>query len=203
MTTAPTRLEIYLGEHGERDWLPRLLSIEQSAVEVGMRPERLRELADAHYMPHARIDNGPPLFYKPDLQRWIRTHLVNLVNGKPLSDAVIVYLPPEPATTSQIPEPLMAYRDELKVMVPEPAFPCVYFLILNREIVYVGQTINLAKRLQEHRAAGKEFDRALYLLVPEHELLSRESQFIKALRPRLNRGCVADGPANSIDGSPR
>ena len=98
----------------------------------------------------------------------------------------MVYKAPDPAAISQIPEALLAYREELKVVIPEPALPCVYFLIFDREIVYVGQTISLPKRLQEHRALGKVFDRALYLLVPENELLGRESQFIKALRPRLN-----------------
>jgi hypothetical protein len=70
--------------------------------------------------------------------------------------------------------------------------PCVYFLINFGQIVYVGQSINLAVRVAQHRSGTngtpkKEFNRVLYCPVAKNKLCDIESHFIKLLNPTYNR----------------
>ena len=63
--------------------------------------------------------------------------------------------------------------------------PCVYFLLHDMEIVYIGQTTHLPTRLQSHQK-DKEFNRSFYIEIPESDLLRVESALIKAFAPKLN-----------------
>ncbi len=66
--------------------------------------------------------------------------------------------------------------------------PCVYFLCLGEEIVYVGQSIGLARRIIDHSEDDRKlFDRVFYLHVPKKQLSRIEAKFIAELKPRLNR----------------
>lgn len=65
--------------------------------------------------------------------------------------------------------------------------PSVYFLLDGEEVVYVGQTVHLAARVQAHQARF-QFDRVLYVHVSrEEDLDAVEATFIKALKPKGNR----------------
>lgn len=68
---------------------------------------------------------------------------------------------------------------------------CVYFLVCGNEIIYVGQTKALPARTVSHDKGHKgtprkEFDRVLYLLVPEEKLDEVEDYFIKLCKPIWN-----------------
>lgn len=63
---------------------------------------------------------------------------------------------------------------------------CVYFLMLNGQVQYIGQTGNLPGRLASHRSDGKEFDRALYFVPPQGRVNATEDALIRYLRPPLN-----------------
>ena len=59
---------------------PRLLKatglsslLAESGIEID--PERLIELADAHLIPHYRVDGGAPLFYATECRKWIAQNL--------------------------------------------------------------------------------------------------------------------------------
>lgn len=65
--------------------------------------------------------------------------------------------------------------------------PCVYFLIHEDRVLYVGQSRNLASRLAQHGQDGKRWERALFLPVPEANLLRVEAEWITAPNPPLNR----------------
>ncbi|CAM0102771.1 hypothetical protein PODOV084v1_p0041 [Vibrio phage 340E47.2] len=62
---------------------------------------------------------------------------------------------------------------------------CVYFLIRDSKIVYVGQTINLEVRLTTHRQS-KDFDSYNFIEVESEHADFVESVYIHALRPELN-----------------
>lgn len=61
----------------------------------------------------------------------------------------------------------------------------VYLLWKDDELVYVGQSVNIAKRLGTH-AGQKEFTHVAYLSVPEHLLDRVERAFLDAFVPPLN-----------------
>lgn len=65
--------------------------------------------------------------------------------------------------------------------------PGVYFLYNEGELVYIGQTTNVARRILRHIEEGlKDFDAARYTKVPEDSLSIVEATLIKNLRPIYN-----------------
>jgi hypothetical protein len=94
--------------------------------------------------------------------------------------------------TMDVPDGLPAALSEKNLSIREfeiPQIPsCVYFLCLGDEVVYVGQSVGLARRVIDHSEdVNKLFDRVFYLLVPQKQLNRIESRFIAELQPRLNR----------------
>ncbi len=70
--------------------------------------------------------------------------------------------------------------------------PCVYFLVRNGKVVYVGQSKALESRLSSH-VADKCFDSVQYLEMKEYwpfckaEISRIEAWFILLLQPKYNR----------------
>ena len=68
--------------------------------------------------------------------------------------------------------------------------PCIYFLMNGKECVYVGKTINLPCRLQNHlKDKGKIFDGIYYLEVSENDINEIERDIINSIKPEQNRQC--------------
>jgi len=67
--------------------------------------------------------------------------------------------------------------------------PCIYFLYWKKDIVYIGQTKNLYRRLYEHYESKKRFTHfVVYKHVKEDlERITLEAALIKKHRPRLNK----------------
>lgn len=61
----------------------------------------------------------------------------------------------------------------------------VYFLILNRRVVYVGQSTNVMKRINEQNLS-KDFDSIKILECEKENLNIIESLYIHSIRPDLN-----------------
>lgn len=76
----------------------------------------------------------------------------------------------------------------LTFAVPIQPSPGVYFLTLGREVVYVGQSTDVASRLAGHRS--KKYDRAVMIQLPREQLFEWEAVYIRLLRPPLNRMLV-------------
>lgn len=66
----------------------------------------------------------------------------------------------------------------------------VYFLVKNGEIVYVGQSINIANRITAHR--DKDFDDVSFILCEPNNLNILETLYILAYQPKYN-GFVSHG----------
>lgn len=60
----------------------------------------------------------------------------------------------------------------------------VYFLIKDDEIIYIGQSINIAHRIASHR--DKDFDSMAFIGCLKTDLDVLESLYILAYRPKLN-----------------
>lgn len=88
-----------------------------------------------------------------------------------------------------IPDVLLDFRGTLKAFHTERFPPCVYFLCLGNEVVYVGQSIALHGRVHEH-GHSITFDRVFYMPVLDADvqnILFVESAFIRMLNPKHNR----------------
>ena len=73
----------------------------------------------------------------------------------------------------------------LKKAKPINSWGGVYFLIKESDIVYVGQSVNVFSRLQQHMSE-KDFDKFTYLPLPKLYFDKVESFYIHMLRPKLN-----------------
>lgn len=73
----------------------------------------------------------------------------------------------------------------------------IYFLLLDDEITYVGQTTNIDQRIYLHVntenrwGVPKVFNRATWMAVPIEQLDAYEGALIRALRPSCNRRAPA------------
>ena len=64
----------------------------------------------------------------------------------------------------------------------------IYLLYYEREIVYVGQSVNLITRIRSHADEGrKNFDAVGIIRVPLEYLDDVETAFIRVFEPRYNR----------------
>lgn len=64
----------------------------------------------------------------------------------------------------------------------------IYFLVSNKEIIYIGQSNLIPRRIFQHRDNLVEFDSLTWFECPELFLSTIESYYIARIRPRFNRG---------------
>ena len=67
--------------------------------------------------------------------------------------------------------------------------PCIYFLCLHDQIVYVGKTINLSVRMINHKSC-KHFDSVYYIRLDHYSATHIdliEQYFIDLCSPKLNK----------------
>jgi hypothetical protein len=165
----------------------------QEAALGNITPERLIELAEAGYAPHYRID-GQGLFFKMmELREWLHRNLITVHAGMPMPTRLDMVVPPETRPASDAPGSISSLDGLRHIDLARVVCPGVYFLCLDDEVVYVGQSVNVPTRVMTHviesrHPAGKTFDHAriFYLPTPESELLRVEAEFIRRLQPRYN-----------------
>jgi hypothetical protein len=164
---------------------PPMAPLEDAAKSSGLALDRLRELAEAGYAPHYRVDGGPLMFRLGELKAWIKENLTHAHAGMPLPKSIPVWVEHEKlGECSQPPMCLRGVERLHQAMMP-PKICGIYFLCSGPELVYVGQSVDVYTRIVGHRDT-KEFDRVFYLSVPRSELDRIEGAFIRALRPCLN-----------------
>lgn len=77
--------------------------------------------------------------------------------------------------------------------------PVVYFLFDDDELVYVGQTACLGKRIYQH-FKDKTFNNCFYLRTGDWEVIDVESTFIRLLIPKYNRSLTSKSvPLSEMD----
>lgn len=166
--------------------LTTLLDADAASQLTRVSAARLVELADAGMAPCVRIDGGQPFFLRKDIISWVKDHLVEVQSGRSIGDPIVVrakdYGPPKWA---DLPDALKPMLDHLSEFHDALFPPCVYFLVLDREVVYVGQSVSVPSRLVQHRK-DKKFDRVYVLPCAQSELNEVEAAFIRILKPSLN-----------------
>ena len=68
--------------------------------------------------------------------------------------------------------------------------PCVYLLLSEGHVVYVGQTINLSSRVDAHHKDGRHkgtFDQVLYQPCKIADLNKKEISLIRRYKPSWNK----------------
>jgi hypothetical protein len=180
--------------------IPRLFSAEEAAGFTNVSAGRLKELADCGFAPCVRIDGGEPRFHKRDIIAWVKDNLYKIQHGRAMAGRLSISTQDPPPDTMSLPKCLRPLRDHLYDfggITPS----CVYFLIKESRVVYVGQSINLAARIGTHQQE-KDFDRVVYMWVPESELDEVEGALIRALKPKLNgkTGTPSCGDINEVLG---
>jgi hypothetical protein len=160
------------------------IELEDAAEICLISPARLKELTESGFAPAIMVDNSRFVYKRKEIFEWAKANLVQHLAGKPIPKT-ITFLEHRKADPFGIPEELTSLHSQLKEVFGDGIGPCVYFLILKKEIVYVGQSVNLMSRVDSHRLT-KEFDRTLYLPIPKEILNDVEAAFIRKLRPKYN-----------------
>lgn len=76
------------------------------------------------------------------------------------------------------------------IYVPPLRVRCVYGLLSKKKIVYIGSTVNFAKRISGHIARNdKKFDQYCFLKIPESVKIENvEAELIRIHQPMYNAG---------------
>lgn len=96
---------------------------------------------------------------------------------------------------------LSSWLREIPVPEPRPTHTGVYFLISRGTVVYVGQSLDVERRMIAHwsstrsrnRVVRRRFDRALFIPLAVEDLNAYEGALIRALRPKYNRVATTRG----------
>lgn len=166
----------------------RELSNALSEGGIALGADRITELADAFYIPHFRVDGGPPLFKAQEARKWIGANLTTHALGQrlPLEYRVIVESGVVGVSSASVPRALAQIADKL---IEQPRIlngSGIYFLCRGGRVVYVGQSVACGPRIATHTSSNKVFDRAFVLATPPSELDRLEAAFIRALQPEEN-----------------
>jgi hypothetical protein len=77
--------------------------------------------------------------------------------------------------------------DLVEASLPIQNLAGLYFLVKDKEVVYVGQTIDIFGRISKHRRLGKDFDSFSFITCDDQEKRDElESTYILALAPWMN-----------------
>jgi hypothetical protein len=148
--------------------------------------EKLTELTKLGYLPHQRMDEQVRII-RSEAVDWINDNLIQDVEGAPYPTALPVLVDVSRKRVLQaasLPLSLQKLSGVLR-RVPRYDNVGVYFLCRGNTVVYVGQSVSVASRIQTH--TDKDFDTAYYLSVPEEDLNKVEASFIEILQPEYNR----------------
>lgn len=164
--------------------MPRFSTAEEASGYTRIPAKRLLEMAYAGLAPCIRIDGGDPLFWRHDIVAWVRRELLKVQEGKPIP--IHLHVHTEEAVDFETTPKAIAHLDGLREWKSAAPGAVVYFLVCDGMVVYVGQSMSLIARLQQHRP-NKLFDHVFYLPVPSSQLNDMERKFIHLLKPPLNK----------------
>lgn len=154
-----------------------IVALEEVCVEYfGMDKDRAYHRAKLNKLPvptFRAIDRqkAPRFVHLDDLAGWLESNKAFPVNGSLAAEAKETVA-----------------RSILAAAVPLKGPEGVYFLIAAGVIVYVGQSIDINRRLHVHRRSGRKFDSYSWIAVAgQAERLRRETELIRMLRPDWNK----------------
>lgn len=170
-------LKMEIEGYADGTW-PKLINAEEVQSITGVDKETLLQYAKSGCCPHVLVAHKEIFFIRSHVVRWIRENLLHVCDGTEIAPVPI--LVKEPCQWA-VPQSLALVADRL-IEVPE--ISGIYFLVLGGEVVYVGQSCNVATRILNHK--NKTYDRALVLPCPRSKLNEIEAAFIGFFKPALN-----------------
>jgi len=184
--------------HMVDEWPSGLVNADEVADKLGVAASRILDLAYGGFAPHYRIDGGEIRFKLVEVKRWAVKNILQHNKGKDLPEPVVVVAHKPRASPHNVPYAIQAVPN-LRDMGDFLVGSGIYFLCHEQEVVYVGQSVNIAARITAH--TDKRFDKVFFLPWPKDDLNRVEGAFIRTLRPPLNmtmRGVPA-APASRQD----
>lgn len=176
--------------------LRRKVTAEKCVVDIEfVTAANLEGLARSGHVPHWSAPDGSLWFDDEQTWTWLHRHYVVRCDGAPFPRVMVVDAG-VPATENLPP----SLRNLAGYLRRAPIASGVYFLLYEGEVVYIGQTRNIATRVHQHftdRYRKFSVDDAVWLPVPTGDLERIESAFIRMLRPPHNgKGTISwDVPA--------
>lgn len=163
---------------------PPLISPEKASVLTNIPKQRLISLAKSGVTPC--IWFGEKLmFHQYDIVMWSYENYCRIQHGRRVeSEFKLLYT--KRSTPEDIPEILQLMSGRLKDLDYCHKTPCIYFLLQEGVIVYVGMSTSLQVRISSH-SQDKIFDRVLYLDYHDSNIEEVEASFIRYLKPKYNR----------------
>lgn len=176
-----------------------LVAAEVMANELGIPTETLLSYATSGFCPHWRVNDGDPLFQKTEVRKWAAKNLLRRCDGKDFPErlSVITFGQGE-IDMKDVPSPLLLMKN-LQLIPSVRDISGVYFLCKNKEIVYIGQSKSIFKRVPAH--TEKEYDSAYFIPAPIDSLNNIEGALIRFFRPKLNNGINEAGNGGAPRGS--
>jgi hypothetical protein len=166
--------------------------------DIYLSSERIEKLADQGYMPCWYVD-GNRLYSAAVVKKWIAANLIVEDEGCRFPENLVIGVTRQRRPDyGDIPDPLKPIHRHLHQM-PLWSPSGVYFLVENNEVVYVGASSSVVKRIPNHMS-NKRFSQAFFIPLPEEQILDIERSFIRVLKPRYNGdadGCGYSGPEPS------
>jgi hypothetical protein len=156
--------------------------------------EELNELAENSILPHYRLVHPITkatsyLFDSDNILEYLISNCITEVSGKELTVLRFGdnYLPS--SNTLDIPDELVGIDNKVYNLpmswVDTPSG--IYFLYLDSELVYIGQTQSIAGRVCQHIAINKKlFNKVYYIRVDSSSLDRVEVELINRFRPKYN-----------------
>lgn len=163
--------------YADGSW-PKMIDVEEVEKITGVKEEMILEYAKAGACPHVLIAKKDIRFFKTHIVRWLKENLIDICEGTQLEPVPVLV---KEAHQWKVPKALAMVADRL-IEVPEVSG--IYFLVHNGDVIYVGQSCNVASRMLQHK--DKTFDRAFVLPCAVSKLNETEAAFIGFFKPQLN-----------------
>jgi predicted DNA-binding transcriptional regulator AlpA len=157
---------------------PKMIDAEEVERLTGISKEIILEHARAKTCPHVLVSGSIIKFIKSHIVRWLRENLMEVCDGVELSPVPVLVSRP---TQFRVPACLAMVADRL---VEVGQVSGVYFLVAGDEVVYVGQSLDIACRIAGHR--DKKYERVFALPCAPSMLNATEAAFIGLLKPSRN-----------------
>jgi predicted DNA-binding transcriptional regulator AlpA len=156
MSATYSALKMEIQGYSDGSW-PKMIDAKEVEKITGVAAETIFEYARSGICPHILVASKHIFFIRSHIIRWLK------------------------ACPWAVPSSLSMVADRL-IEVPEVSG--IYFLIQEGEVIYVGQSHNVASRIIGHK--NKTFDRAFVLPCPPSKMNETEAAFIGIFKPKLN-----------------
>ena len=158
-------------------------------------PKRLEELAKKDIIPHSRLtfpdsEEVIYLFSTTKINNYLNQNCITEIEGKKLT---VIDFNKENYPVQQIDSLPKELQSNANVVYSLPLAYLnspsgIYFLYLDDELIYIGQSINIGNRIVgHHKSKNKVFNKVFFIRVDEPSLDEVEIDLIRHFKPKCNK----------------